>query len=231
VSVLTRTAIDRLADRLAGATDAAITAAVDRRGPAIARAADRLRAAHPGTPLDELARTAIAERARLVAGAGAVSALPAILPGPGTAAEVGAAIGDVSFLTLTQVELVLLLAHLYGRPLDDHPARRLDVLMALGIEAGVVKLRRDGGATVAGQRYHREALRGAAADRLAKSVNRRLARQVAGRLARRRAHIILGREIPVVGIGLAAGYNLWSTRKVGHAAVDFFEHVADRAAA
>ncbi len=231
MSVLTRAAIDRVADRLAGATDAAISTAVERRGPAIARAADRLRAAHPGAPLHELARTATAERARLVAGAGAVSALPAILPGPGTAAEVGAAIGDVSFLTLTQVELVLLLAHLYGRPLEDQPARRLDVLMALGVEAGVVKLRRDGGATVAGQRYHREALRGAAADRLAQAVNRRLARQVAGRLARRRAHIILGREIPVVGIGLAAGYNLWSTRKVGRAAVDYFEHVADRAAA
>jgi hypothetical protein len=90
----------------------------------------------------------------------------------------------------------------------------------------VVRLRRDGSVDVAGERFPRDALRGAAEGRLAQRVNRRLARQVVGRLARRRAHIILGREIPVLGIGLAAGYNAWSTRKLGHAAVDYFEHLA-----
>jgi uncharacterized protein (DUF697 family) len=226
VSRLTRAAIDRLADRLAGATDAAIALAVERRGPAIARSAERLRAAHPGASAHRLARTAVNDRLRHVAATGAASALPAILPGPGTAAEIGAAIGDVSFLTYAQVELVLLLAHLYGRSLDDHAARRLDVLMAMGVEAGLVRLRRDGSVEVAGQRYSADALRGSAEDRLAQRVNRRLARQVVGRLARRRAHIILGREIPVLGIGLAAGYNAWSTRKLGHAAAEYFEHLA-----
>jgi uncharacterized protein (DUF697 family) len=225
VSRLTRAAIDRLADRLAGATDAAVALAIDRRGPAIARAADGLRAAHPGSSAHRLARMAVTDRSRHVAATGAVSALPAILPGPGTATEIAAALGDISFLTYAQVELVLMLAHLYGRPLDDHEARRLDVLMAMGVEAGIVRLRRDGSVDVAGERYPADALRGAAEDRLAQRVNRRLGAQVVGRLARRRAHIILGREIPVLGIGLAAAYNAWSTRKVGHAAADYFEHL------
>jgi len=49
---------------------------------------------------------------------------------------------------------------------------------------------------------------------------------VTGRLARRRAHIILGREIPLLGIGLAAGYNLRSTRGLGGEAARFFRHIA-----
>ena len=49
---------------------------------------------------------------------------------------------------------------------------------------------------------------------------------MAGKLARRRAYVLLGREVPVIGIGLAAGYNLWSTRKLGKAARAYFHHVA-----
>jgi hypothetical protein len=160
-----------------------------------------------------------------VAGSGAVSALPAVLPGPGTVAELGAALGDVSYLTVTQVELVLLVAHLYGRDLGEPDARRLDVLVALGVEAGVVELRRDGSVELGGARYRPDQLRGPAATRLAHTVNGRLAAQVAARLARRRAHVVLGRELPLLGIGIAAGYNLWSTRRVGSAAIEYLEHV------
>jgi uncharacterized protein (DUF697 family) len=147
------------------------------------------------------------------------------MPGVGTVAEVGAAIGDISLLTFTQVELVLLLAHLYGRPLDDHPARRLDVLLALGVEAGAVSLVRGGQVDVLGVRHLPSELSGQAIDRLAARVNRRLAGQVAARLARRRARIVVGRVVPVVGIGLAAGYNLWSTRRTGRSAIQLFEHL------
>jgi hypothetical protein len=162
----------------------------------------------------------------MVAGSGALSALPAVLPGPGTVAEVGAALGDVSYLTVSQVELVLLVARLYGRDLGEREARTLDVLVALGVEAGLVKLRRRGVVEVAGVRHAPEELRGGAGATLARTVNGRLAAQVAARLARRRAHVILGREIPILGIGLAAGYNLWSTRKLGHAAIDYLEHTS-----
>ena len=150
-----------------------------------------------------------------------------MLPGPGTAAEVGAALGDVTFLTAAQVELVLLAAHLFGRPLSDHDARLLDVLLVLGIDVGAVKLQArrrrpgDGRVVPAGR-----SSRGAREDALAGRVSARLAVQVTGRLARRRAHMILGREIPVLGIGLAAGYNLLSTRRLGDTAVRYFRHIA-----
>jgi hypothetical protein len=226
VGFVSNVAVDRLSERLAGTTERAITTVVERRGPAIVRAAERLRAEHPGRSPAELARLAIARSARRVAGTGAVSALPATLPGAGTVVELGAALGDASLLTFAQTELVVLLAHLYGRPVDDVAARRMDVLMAMGVEAGVVDLRRNGTIRVMGTTHRDGELTGEAGAKLTKRISRRLAAQVAGKLARRRAYVILGRELPVVGVGLAAGYNLWSTRKLGHAARSYFHHVA-----
>jgi uncharacterized protein (DUF697 family) len=219
-------AVDKLSERLAGATERAITTVVERRGDAVVRAAERLRAEHPGLSPSALSGVAIARAGRRVAGTGAVSALPATLPGAGTVVELGAALGDASLLTVAQTELVLLLAHLHGRPVTDVDARRLDVLMAMGVEAGVVDLRRNGVVRVMGTTHRDGELSGEAGAKLAKRITRRLAAQVAGKLARRRAYVLLGREVPIVGIGLAAGYNLWSTRKLGNAARAYFHHVS-----
>jgi hypothetical protein len=219
-------AIGKLSARMAGSTERAITTVVERRGPAVVRIAERLRAEHPGRAPAELARLAIARTGKHVAGMGAVTALPATIPGAGTAVEVGAALGDAALLTVAQTELVLLLAHLYGRPVTDIAARRLDVLMAMGVEAGVVDLRRNGVVRVMGTDHRDGELSGVAGVALTTRISRRLAAQVAGKLARRRAYVLLGREVPVIGIGLAAGYNLWSTRKLGKAARAYFHHVA-----
>ena len=219
-------AVDKLSERLAGATARENTTVLEPSGGAVVRAAERLRAEHPGLSPSELSGVAIARAGRRVAGTGAVSALPATLPGAGTVVELGAALGDASLLTVAQTELVLLLAHLHGRPVTDVDARRLDVLMAMGVEAGVVDLRRNGVVRVMGTTHRDGELSGEAGAKLAKRITRRLAAQVAGKLARRRAYVLLGREVPIVGIGLAAGYNLWSTRKLGNAARAYFHHVS-----
>jgi hypothetical protein len=219
-------AIDKLSARLAGATERAITTVVERRGDAVVRAAERLRAEHPGRSPSELSRLAIARSGKRVAGTGAVSALPATIPGAGTVVEFGAALGDASLLTFAQTELILLLAHLHGRPVTDIEARKLDVLMAMGVEAGVVDLRRNGFIRVMGTTHRDGELSGEAGAKLTRRISRRLAAQVAGKLARRRAYVLLGREVPLVGIGLAAGYNFWSTRKLGNAARAYFHHVS-----
>jgi hypothetical protein len=215
---------DQLTKRVAVATETAIGVTLDRRRLAIEHSAARLRHAHPGAPPHRLARIATRHSSRTVAGSGALSALPATLPGAGTMVGLSAALGDVSYLTLSQVELVLLLTHLYGRNLDDRDARRVDVMVALGVEAGLVKFHPGGGVHVAGMQYDPDQLSGQAASQLAHVVNGRLAAQVIARLARRRTFALLGHEIPVIGIGVAAGYNLWSTRRLGSAAIDYLEH-------
>lgn len=219
-------AVAALSERLATTIDRAIRTVVAHRGPALAAAADALRAEHPGMDPGSVVHAAVKRRSWHLAGTGAVSSLPAVLPGPGTVAEVGAALADVTLLTAAQVELILIAAHLFGRPLDDEDARLLDVLLVLGIDVGAVKLRRGGSIEAAGETYSADELRGVREDALARRVSARLAIQVTARLARRRAHVILGREIPVLGVGLAAGYNLRSTRALGDSAVRFFRHVS-----
>lgn len=220
-----RLAINAVADRLAVATERAVGVVVVQRSDAIRARVARLRGDHPDLDRRKLAHHAVVTLGRLVAGSGAVSAIPAVLPGPGTAVEVGAAISDISFLTTSQVELILVIAHIYGHPLDDHQGRRLDVLLTFGVDAGLVTLRRDGTLAIRGTRYGREEIRSAGATGLAERINRRLATQVVARLARRRAHVLLGRELPLLGIGVAAGYNHRSTHKVGAAAIRYFEHI------
>jgi hypothetical protein len=122
-------------------------------------------------------------------------------------------------------ELILLIAVLYGHALDDQEARRLDVLLVLGMDAGLVKLRRDGSLKIRGTQYTREEIRSAGTTGLAARINRRVAQQVLARVARRRAFVLLGREVPLLGIAVAAGYNHHSTRKIGAAAIRYFEHI------
>jgi hypothetical protein len=218
--------VTALSERLTTTTDRAIRTVVKHRGPAIAAAGDALRAEHPGSDPARLLRIAASRRSWHLAGTGAASAIPALVPGPGTLAEIGAALGDVAVLTAAQVELILEGAHLFGRSLSDQDARLLDVLLVLGMDVGAVRLRGGGVVETMGSRYRPDELQGARADALSASVSGRLALQVTSRLARRRAHIILGREIPLLGIGLAAGYNLRSTRGLGGEAVRFFRHIA-----
>src|SRR5690242_13980745 len=156
-----------LSERLANTTDRAIRTVVRHRGSAIAEAGDALRAEHPGTDPGRLVRIAVARRSWHLAGMGAASAIPAVVPGPGALAGCGAALGDVALLTAAQVELILLGAHLFGRPLTDREARLLDVLLVLGLDVGAVKLRRGGDVEALGTRYRPAELQGARADALA----------------------------------------------------------------
>jgi hypothetical protein len=222
---ISRLATDRIADRLAFATARAIAEVVDRRTDAVRETVARLRAEHPDDPPRELARQLTRTRERQLGASGGVSALPSVLPGFGTAAGVGTALADLSLVTVAQAELVLAIAHIYSRPLEDRAARRLDVLLVLGMQADAVKLHRDGSVEVLGARHRAEELSGVEADKLAARVNRKLAAEVVSRLARRRAGILLGRAVPVVGVGLAAWFDLWSTHSVGGKAVAYFEHL------
>ena len=80
-------AVSALAERLATTTDRAIRTVVQHRGPAIAASGDALRAASPGADASRLVHEAVQRRSWHLAGTGAASALPAVIPGPGTAAR------------------------------------------------------------------------------------------------------------------------------------------------
>ena len=55
-------------------------------------------------------------------------------------------------------------------------------------------------------------------------VNRRVGATMVKKIARRRAKVILGRELPLgVGVAIGAGFNYVMMRRVGRAAIKYFE--------
>jgi hypothetical protein len=217
-------AINEVAERLTVATERAVEEIVDRRGVPIAVDADVFRLKHPTLKGRELDRALIADRRWRGAAMGAVSALPGIVPGAGTAIEVVAAVADALNITYQQVELVLALCHLHGRDLSDRDARELDVLMVLGIEAGVI--RREGTRLVAEDldlALHDLRSSGVPAAVVGR-LNRSVGSRVIHRVARRRARVAVGRLIPAgVGVIIAAGADYMAVRSAGNAALSYLE--------
>ena len=112
-------------DRVAAGTDRAIRTVVERRGPAIAATGDRIAAAHLGTdPGASWTRRSTTGRGSCVLARGQRPARSDGRPGHGWPRRRRA---GRRLLTAAQVELILLAAHLFGRSLTDHDARRLDV--------------------------------------------------------------------------------------------------------
>jgi uncharacterized protein (DUF697 family) len=212
---------DELAARLADHTEEAIDLVVRTRGAAIQASVEVERLRHPQLTPRELADKLVHEKTKLVAGTGAASALPGAFPGVGSAVEIGAAVADAALLVYNQVAMVLAVACVYGRDLRDFEARKLDVLLAFAMEAGVAV---PAGKTieVLGERVTLGVLPREAVAR----VNRRIGGEVVKRIGRRRAKVILGREIPLgIGVAIGAGFNYAATRRMGRAAIKYFETI------
>ena len=219
-------ALDELADRLAGATRTTIEHVVRTRGPAIAADADLFRLKHPeldGAPLD---RAYIRERARRLGGTGLVTGLPSVVPAVGTAVEIAAAAADAAALTYGQVSLILGLAHLHGRDVTDREARRLDVLMVLGLDAGIVSreetVLKAEGHDIPLASLSRKDLPDAVVGRLNRSVGER----VVHRIANRRARSLLARLLPFgLGVVVAGTTDYRAASSVGRAAQTYFDWI------
>jgi hypothetical protein len=210
---------EEVAVRLAGHTEEAIETVVRLRGPAIAADVEIERLRHPQLAARELAQEIVLQKTRLVAATGALSALPGVAPGGGTALEIGLALADAITLIYNEVTAIVAIAAAYGRDLDDVESRRLDVLLSFALHAGVAV---PAGKTleVMGERV---ALDAPPADLVA-HVNRNVGGEVIRHLARRRARAFLGREIPFgVGVAIGAGFNYSSMRRIGRSAIRYFE--------
>lgn len=176
----------------------------------IAARLKRLRERHPDLSRAELARLITGERAFHCALAGALTAVPAILPGVGTLiALFGGAAADITLLTWILGRLVLEVAALYGRDLTG-PGYRKEAFWAFILASGA------GGAGSALSRaavaqLSKEAF-SAAAERLLLSLG-----------VRASARSTLLRLIPLAGLFLAGGINYWLASTVGRRAAAYYE--------
>lgn len=223
-SVAADRAFDELADRLAGATRTAIEQVVRTRGPAIAADADLFRLEHPELTGASLDRAYIRERARKLGGAGLVTGLPSVVPTIGTAVEIAAAATDAAALTYGQVSLVLGLSHLHGRDVTDLEGRRLDVLMVLGLDAGIVE-RDEAVLKAAGHEIPLSSLsRKDLPDAVVGRLNRAVGERVVRRIANRRAKSLLARLLPFgLGVVVAGTTDYRAASSVGKAAQTYFD--------
>ena len=78
-----------------------------------------LQARYPGETPEQLARRLIASHARLTLLGGALLHLPQLLPGIGQAFKLAGFVGGASMLTRMHLYLILEIALLFGRDIDD----------------------------------------------------------------------------------------------------------------
>jgi hypothetical protein len=217
-------AIDEISNRLAVVTRTALDTVVRTRALAIAADADVFRLQRPGLDQAALERALIRDRARKGGAAGLASGIPSVVVGIGTALEVAAAVADAAAVTYAEVSMILAIAHLRGRDLADVEARRLDVLLTLGVNSQIVKVK-DG-------ELHAGALRLDPAelddlpDEVIGAINRELAERVIMKFARRRAAMLAGRILPLgIGVAVAGVEDFRSVGSVGRSARKFFDAV------
>ena len=211
---LTGRVVDEAADRLAEHTERAIDEVIRLRSAAIARDVDEQRAGSAEKD-EDFARALMYKRCAVSAAGGAVSSLPAVVPGVGTVVGLATALTDSAAQTYAQVTMILAIARAYGHDLEQLEARRGDVLAVLAIEADVISLRPDGSLKAKGKDVDPNAL---GAD-----VNRSLANQVIKRVAQRRVRTLLGKELPFgIGVAVGAGSNFRTMRRVGRTAMKYY---------
>jgi hypothetical protein len=217
-------ALDEISNRLAVVTRNALDTVVRTRALAIAADADIFRLMRPGLEPAALERALIRERARHGGAAGLASGLPSVVVGPGTVLEIAASIGDAAAVTYAEVSMILAIAHLRGHDLADVELRRLDVLLTLGIEADVVKIK-DGELHIDTGRLDPGALEDLP-DEIVGGINRRLADRVVMKFARRRAAMMAGRMMPFgIGVAVAGVEDFRSVGSVGRSARKYFDLV------
>ncbi len=217
-------AIDEISNRMAVVTRGALDSVVRTRALAIAADTDIFRLRRPALNAAALERALIRDRARKGGAVGVASGLPSLVVGPGTVLEIAAAFGDAAAVTYAEVSEILAIAHLRGRDLADIESRRLDVLLALGIHSGIVKIK-DGMLHAGAHRLDPAKLEDLP-DEVIGAINRDLADRVIMKFARRRAASLAGRMLPLgIGVTVAGVEDFRSVGGAGRSARKFFDLV------
>ncbi|MCJ8346206.1 EcsC family protein [bacterium] len=200
---------------------------------------DKLRKKFPHLNNDELADYIIKQSARLTAGVGFAAALPGIVPGAGTAAQVyvniGTMIPDMIYMFKKEATMIFRLAELYGKSMDEEE-RVTEALILFGIASGVTGATRaleqfmeNSIATYVQKSITPQAIKMATVN-LAKSnlkINRYIAKVIQdlitkGLLSEAIIEKSIVSLIPLVGAGISGAMNYIFTKKVGQIAKAFY---------
>lgn len=182
-----------------------------------------LRQEHPQKKHKELAEIYLNKTRLKYTSVGVATALPGVIPGLGTVAqlaiEAGAVSADVLFMLRWMASLCYGTALIFGR--DGKDTFEDDFTIVLGIWAGVVEAEKAG--TAKGEKISVSHFDKHITDRIRNRMNQKIGRKLITKYGSKRGGVALGTLIPF-GIGAVVGgtFNYFTIDRFGKAAIAYF---------
>ncbi|AWH85328.1 hypothetical protein HYN59_09450 [Flavobacterium album] len=182
-----------------------------------------LRLNNPAKTPAELSRLYINKARNKYTSVGVASALPGVIPGLGTVAQVameaGAVSADIALMLRWMASICYGTGLIYGK--DTQADFEDEFTVVLGIWAGVVLP--ENAAMAKGEKITIEHFDKHITDRIRNRMNQKIGRKLVTKYGSKRGGAVLGRLIPF-GIGAAVGgtFNYFTLQRFGKAADDYF---------
>jgi hypothetical protein len=182
-----------------------------------------LKQKHPGVYGHELSKIYRRQVTRKYTSVGVVSALPGVIPGLGTVAQVAIEAGAISADVLLMLRWMASLCYgtglIYGQDTEDDFDDRFTVV--LGLWSGVL-LPEKAGITL-GERITVKHFDQHITDRIRNRMNQKIGRKLVTKYGAKRGGVALGTLVPF-GIGAAVGgtFNYTTMSRFGKAAEEYF---------
>ena len=189
---------------------------------AIARQVDDLKAAYPSLDRDRLADRFANRICWLYAAEGAATALPGVIPGLGTAAQIGvegaAIASDLGYMLRCMAGMVMGIGHIYER--DTSAPFNQQFVRVLGLWCGVLSLAKESIARVS-SKVAATAFKKVPGEIFTR-INRRVGTTIVTKYGTKRGGIAVGRLVPF-GVGALVGgsFNLATMKGFKRAAIEY----------
>ena len=193
------------------------------------REVDNFMNRYPKANKEQLAKKWAKKIVRLYASEGAATALPGVIPGPGTLAQIGieggAITADVTFMVRCMGRMTAGIARIYG--CDVREAYTRDFVYVLGLWTGVLLTTREATKRIAikvAEVQFREKVPG----EVFKRINRRVGTTILTKYGTKRGGIAVGRLVPFgVGAVVGGGFNWATMRRFRRAALKYYAEELD----
>ena len=185
-----------------------------------------LRARQPSAEPKALSTTVVSGTTKRMTGLGVVAALPGVVPGLGTGAQVAVtgttAGGELWVILRNLTAMQLTVAGLYGHDIR-HPDRRDELVIVWGLETGVVIPAAEAGKRI-GTKIAVKQFNQHVSGALLRKINQQLGTTVVTKWGTKRGGVALGKLIPLgVGTTISGGMNYLAAKSFGRALMRYYD--------
>lgn len=185
-----------------------------------------LRTRWPNATPRSLATNVVSGTTKRMTGLGVVAALPGVLPGLGTSAQVAVsgttAGGELWVILRNLTAMHLTVAGLYGHDVT-HPDRRDELIIVWGLETGAIIPAAEAGKRI-GTKVAIKQFNQHVSGALLRRINQKLGTTVVTKWGTKRGGVALGKLIPLgVGTAVGGGMNYLATKSFGIALMRYYD--------